>query len=106
MAHSSQQYNQQYYLDQQEMQNYYYGQQQQHNMSHDEGVIMSSVGEVPHTPSYNTSQMGGDSTMTQQMINNNNNHCGRRGQFQTPPPLQSVGPISNIQPDLQSPDSG
>ena len=111
MAHSNQQYNnqqQQYLVDQ--MQNYYYGgNQQQLNTSIDEGVIMStSIGEVPHTPSYTTASHMGEDSMTQQIIDaHNNNHLGRRGHFQTPPPLQSVTPMTNIPPEsLQSPDSG
>ena len=101
MAYSNQSYQQQY-MDQQEMMhnNSYYYNAQSHNNSIDEGV-----GDVPHTPTHTSSQMGGEPMMD--VHNMTTNHCVRRGQFQTPPPLQSVGPINNIPPEsLQSPDSG
>ena len=98
-------------MDQQEMMHnngYYYNNHHQQNNSIDEGV-----GEVPLTPTHTaSSQMGGETMMDAHNMNNNNNnnnnhHCVRRGQFQTPPPLQSVGQLTNIPPEsLQSPDSG
>lgn len=108
LAYSNQQYHQQQYMDQQEMMHnngYYYNNHHQQNNSIDEGV-----GEVPLTPTHTaSSQMGGETMMDAHNMNNNNNnhHCVRRGQFQTPPPLQSVGQLTNIPPEsLQSPDSG